>query len=126
MSKIDIILSIGRLKRPEIRSVKACYSYLKKSDALIVLVNTIHKMQISCTVAVKRVFCFLVEFMAILPKISDQSVEKQKSYAILNDRLETFDRYCMYSWDTKMRHSEYLVLFLDPQLLNKSIFRFDL
>jgi hypothetical protein len=22
------------------------------------------------------------------------SVEKQKSYAILNDRLETFDRYC--------------------------------
>jgi hypothetical protein len=24
---------------------------------------------------------------------SDQSVEKQKSYAILNDRLETFDRY---------------------------------
>jgi hypothetical protein len=23
------------------------------------------------------------------------TVEKQKSYAILNDRLETFDRYCM-------------------------------
>jgi hypothetical protein len=31
-----------------------------------------------------------------LPKISDQSVEKQKSYAILNDRLETFDRYCIF------------------------------
>jgi hypothetical protein len=28
---------------------------------------------------------------------SDQSVEKQKSYAILKDRLETFDRYCA-SW----------------------------
>jgi hypothetical protein len=29
-----------------------------------------------------------------LVKISDQLVKKQKSYAILNDRLETFDRYC--------------------------------
>jgi hypothetical protein len=32
----------------------------------------------------------------IFTKFSDQSVEKQKSYAILNDRLETFDRYCLF------------------------------
>jgi hypothetical protein len=30
-----------------------------------------------------------------LIKISGQSVEKQKSYALLNDRLETFDSYCI-------------------------------
>jgi hypothetical protein len=33
---------------------------------------------------------------------SVQSVERQKSYAILNDRLETFDRYCIYK-KTKTR-----------------------
>jgi hypothetical protein len=31
------------------------------------------------------------------PKISDQSVEKQKIYATLNGRLESFDRYCIFS-----------------------------
>jgi hypothetical protein len=31
---------------------------------------------------------------ASLIKICGQSVAKKKRYAILNDRLETFDRYC--------------------------------
>jgi hypothetical protein len=44
---------------------------------------------------------------AILTKISDQSVEKQKSYAILNDRLETFDRYCLAQND-RVDMSRYL------------------
>jgi hypothetical protein len=35
------------------------------------------------------------EFPQNIKNISYQSVEKKKSFAILNDRLEIFDRYCI-------------------------------
>jgi hypothetical protein len=39
-----------------------------------------------------RVFWLnLYKFCAILTNISDQSVEKQQKYTVLNDRLETSD-----------------------------------
>jgi hypothetical protein len=41
-------------------------------------------------------FDFVKLTLKIITKISDHSVEKQKSYAILNDRLETFDLYSIW------------------------------
>jgi hypothetical protein len=48
-------------------------------------------LNLHSTVAVKS-FETIIQYniCTILTKISDQSIEKQKSYAILNDRLETY------------------------------------
>jgi hypothetical protein len=63
-------------------------------------VQTINMVSASATTATRRLQDAdsyagnLTKNIGILVKISDQSVKKQKMYAIMNDRLETFDRYC--------------------------------